>query len=118
MSPQTILDYDFKDFVLNKYKIGIGQINSSDSEAFRKVKNALLEHMGNIQENKGYSLILLMVTDIINEGSEILFIGDDTLVEKAFNIRSSEGSAYLKGVVSRKKQIIPILSSTIQREML
>jgi manganese-dependent inorganic pyrophosphatase len=119
MSPQTLLDYDFKDFVLNKYKIGIGQINSSDSNAFNKVKDSLLEHMRNVKENKGYSLLMLMVTDIIDEGSEILFIGNgDTLLEKAFNIKGSEGSAYLKGVVSRKKQIIPKLSSTIQREMI
>ncbi|QNU66685.1 putative manganese-dependent inorganic diphosphatase [Ruminiclostridium herbifermentans] len=119
MSPQTILEYDFKDFVFNKYKIGIGQINSSDSEAFKKVKDSLLEHMKVVKENKGYRLVLLMVTDIINEGSEILFVGDDgALIEKAFNIKGSEGCAFLKGVVSRKKQIIPILSSIIQREML
>ncbi len=119
MSPQTILDYDFKDFILNKYKIGVGQINSSDSEAFRKVKDSLLRHMKTVQENKGYSLILLMVTDIINEGSEILYAGDNAgLVEKAFNIKNGESSAFLGGVVSRKKQVIPMLSRAIQREML
>lgn len=119
MSPQTILEYDFKDFVFNKYKIGIGQINSSDSEAFKKIQDSLLAHMKTVKENKGYRLILLMVTDIINEGSEILFVGDDgALIEKAFNIKGHEGCAFLKGVVSRKKQVIPILSSTIQREML
>ena len=119
MSPQTILDYDFKDFILNKYKIGVGQINSSDSEAFGKVKDSLLKHMKTIQENKGYSLILLMVTDIINEGSEVLYAGDDAgLVEKAFNIKNGEHSAFLSGVVSRKKQVIPMLSRAIQREML
>lgn len=119
MSPQTILDYDFKDFILNKYKIGIGQINSSDSEAFEKVKEGLLAHMKTIQENKGYNLILLMVTDMISGGSEILYAGDESgLVEKAFNIKNGERSAFLNGVVSRKKQIIPMLSRAIQREML
>lgn len=119
MSPQTILEYDFKDYVFNKYKIGIGQINSSDSDAFSKIKDELLVLMKNVQENRGYRLILLMVTDIINEGSEILFAGDDgALIEKAFNIKGNEGYAFLKGVVSRKKQIIPIISSTIQREMM
>lgn len=119
MSPQTILDYDFKDFILNKYKIGVGQINSSDSEAFGKVKDSLLKHMKTVQENKGYSLILLMVTDITNEGSEILYAGDNAgLVEKAFNIKNGESSAFLGGVVSRKKQVIPMLSRAIQREML
>ena len=119
MSPQTILDYDFKDFNLNKYKIGIGQINSSDSEAFGKVRDSLLEHMKIVRENKGYNVILLMVTDIVNEGSEILFAADDRgLVEKAFNTKSGERSVFLSGVVSRKKQIIPMLSRAIQREMI
>lgn len=119
MSPHSILDYDFKDFNLSKYKVGIGQINSSDSEAFSKVKTELLKHMKVVQENKGYNLILLMVTDIINEGSEMLFVGDDAgLVEKAFNIKNGENSAFLSGVVSRKKQVIPMLSRAIQREMI
>lgn len=117
MSAQTILDYDFKDFILNKYKIGIGQINSSDSKAFGKVKDSLLEHIKTVQQNKGYSLIMLMVTDIFNEGSEILFAGDEAgLVEKAFNIKNGQNSAFLSGVVSRKKQVIPTLSRAIQRE--
>ncbi len=119
MSPQTILDYDFKDFNLNKYKLGVGQINSSDSEAFGKVRDSLLEHMKIVRENKGYNVILLMVTDIVNEGSEILFAADDRgLVEKAFNIKSGEKSVFLSGVVSRKKQVIPMLSRAIQREMI
>lgn len=120
MTPQTILDYDFKDFVFNKYKIGIGQINSSDSDGFMKVKVDILKHMRNVLENKDYSLILLLVTDIIKEGSELLFVGDDhaALMEKAFNIKTGESSTFLKGVVSRKKQVVPLLSSTIQREFI
>lgn len=119
MSPETILGYDFKDFVIQKHKIGIGQINSNDSAGIKRIKNSLLEHMQGVQENKGYKLVLLMITDIINEGSEVLFVGDDaSLVEKAFNIKSNESSAFLKGVVSRKKQVIPLLSSAIQREMI
>lgn len=118
MTPQTILDYDFKDFVFNKYKIGIGQINSSDSEGLHKIKDELLKHMRTVLENKGYNLILLLITNIIKEGSELLFVGDDhaALMEKAFNIKTGESSAFLKGVVSRKKQVVPQISSTIQRE--
>lgn len=119
MNPQSILDYDFKDFILYKYKIGVGQINSSDSEAFGRIRESLLEHMKSVQENKGYNAIILMVTDIINEGSEILIAADDRgLVEKAFNIKNGERSIFLNGVVSRKKQIIPMLSRAIQREMI
>ncbi len=118
MSPQTILEYDFKDFILNKYKIGIGQINSSDSDAFSRVRDSLLEHMNTVKENKGYNLILLMVTDIINEGSEILYVGNDAaLVEKAFNIKNGD-NCFVSGLVSRKKQVIPMLSRAIQREMI
>jgi manganese-dependent inorganic pyrophosphatase len=85
-----------------------------------KVREDLLKHMRNVLENKDYSLILLLVTDIIKGGSELLFVGDDhaALMEKAFNIKTGERSTFLQGVVSRKKQVVPLLSNTIQREII
>ena len=115
MSPQEILKYDFKDFIIDKYKIGIGQINSNDPESFNAMRADLLTYMGKVLEQDNYNLILLMVTDIFYEGSHILFDGrDGEIVRKAFNLETDEKSIYLKGVVSRKKQVIPMLSSVIQ----
>ena len=55
-----------------------------------------------------------MVTDIVNEGSYLLFAGDaGELIYKAFGVKPSENSVYLQGVVSRKKQVVPLLANAI-----
>ena len=62
-----------------------------------------------------YNLLLLMVTDIVNEGSFLLYIGDDgTLISKAFGAVPDQNSVYLKGVVSRKKQVVPRLINAVK----
>lgn len=114
MSPQEILKYDFKDFVIHQYKIGIGQINSTGPENIQKLKDSLLEYMNDYLGKNGYKLLLLMVTDIVNEGSYLLFAGDNgELISKAFGVEPDGGGVYLQGVVSRKKQVVPLLASTI-----
>ena len=65
--------------------------------------------------NKDYNLLLLMVTDIQDEGSEVFYSGaDKVLLSKAFGVQIKNGSVYLKGIVSRKKQMIPMLSMALE----
>lgn len=115
MSPEELLHYDFKDYNLSKYKIGIGQVNSSDVSLIRDSKDKLLAYMKKVLAASGYSHLLLMITDVIREGSYVLFTGsDDELMRSAFKTESGENSVYLAGVVSRKKQIVPLLTEAIQ----
>lgn len=116
MSPEQILTSDFKDYNLGKYKIGIGQINAGDPEEFGRLKNDLLSHMQSVQKQKGYHLLLLMVTDLVREGSNVLFAGSESdLIDKAFaDAKPKDNSVYLEGVVSRKKQVVPYLTAAIQ----
>lgn len=116
LSPEEILNNDFKNYVIDKYKIGIGQINSYDPQNLTELKADLLKQMRAYSDVNKYDILLLMVTDIVNEGSFIFFIGDNAeLLSKAFHVRPSADSVYLKGVVSRKKQVVPLLMSAIQR---
>lgn len=115
MSPEEILKNDFKDYVMGSYKIGIGQINSYDLQSLGRLKPKLLGYMKTYRKASGYTLLLLMITDIINEGSVVLFTGDsDELVQNAFHPKPGADSVFLQGVVSRKKQIVPLLSNTVQ----
>lgn len=114
MSAKDILNNDFKDYIINKNKIGIGQISMFEPQNFQDLKKSLLEYMNVHLGSNGYSLLLLMITDIVNEGSTILFAGDNgELISKAFGVEPDESSVYLKGVVSRKKQVLPSLSNAI-----
>jgi manganese-dependent inorganic pyrophosphatase len=115
MSLKEILGYDFKQYNLGKYKIGIGQINTSDMESLDKIRSKLIDYMSEVSGAKDYSLLMLMVTDIFNDGSEIIYVEKyKGLVSKAFHVESGENSAFLRGIVSRKKQVVPALNSAIQ----
>lgn len=114
-TPEEIFYQDFKEFTLGRYKIGIGQVSTAGAENIEEIKDSMLDYMNKVYKNKNYNLVMMMLTDIIKEGSEILFAGEDKeLISKAFNVEPGENSVYLQGVVSRKKQIIPPLSAAIE----
>ena len=105
---KEIFYQDFKEFSLGKSKVGIGQVTTMDIEGINYMKEELLDLMKDIREAKGYTLVALMLTDIINEGSEILFSSSNNeIITSAFNIKPQNNRVYLPGVVSRKKQVIP-----------
>ena len=63
-----------------------------------------------LKEEKGHHTVLLMLTDIMKEGTELLVATDDeAMIEKAFGVKPVDGKAWLPGIMSRKKQIIPFL---------
>ena len=114
MNPREILDYDFKEYIINKKKIGIGQVSSFGPQNLHKQKNSLIEYMNGHLAGSGYSLLLLMVTDIESEGTTLLFAGDNgELIAKIFGAEPEGNEVYLKRVVSRKKQVVPLLTNVI-----
>lgn len=109
---EEIFYTDFKEFTVNKYKIGIGQVNTLANPG--ELKKDLISFMEKVRSDKGYDILLLMLTDIINEGSEILFVGDNKeLLERAFDVKIQNNSFYLPYVISRKKQVLPPLVKAI-----
>lgn len=114
MDPDQILGSDFKDYNLGRYKVGIGQINSSDPN-IGELESGLLAHMEKVQQQNNYGLLLLLVTDIVKEGSYLLYTGKEReLIRSAFGVEPNGSAVYLKGVVSRKKQVVPLLTAAIQ----
>jgi len=115
MTPNELLYNDFKDFNLGSHKIGIGQVNTMNTEHINEIRQELVQLLEKVCNERKYSLLLLLVTDIINEGSEAFFSGKDKgLLAKAFNVQLRDGSTYLKGVVSRKKQLVPMLAAVME----
>ena len=67
--------------------------------------------MREIRKKKGFESVVLMITDVLLEGTQLLFVGDEETITQAFNIRSEEkNSVFLPKIMSRKKQVIPMLS--------
>jgi manganese-dependent inorganic pyrophosphatase len=65
--------------------------------------------MESLRVAKGYDLVVLMITDVVREGSEILAVGKTRLVERGLDVKLQDGSVWMDGVLSRKKQIAPHL---------
>lgn len=105
-SPEEILFTDFKEFRAGDFTIGVGQINVMADPG--DIKKDILSYMRRLKEKSGYDILLLMLTNIIDEGSEIIWATDHKdILETAFSIDTDKGSFYLPGVVSRKNQVIP-----------
>lgn len=115
MSAEQILHADMKEFGMNGFKVAIAQINTVDMAGVRARKEELKAQMAKEKDEKGYHLYVLVITDIINAGSEVLVVGDfPQIVEKAFNVKIENDTAWLNGVVSRKKQIVPFMMAATQ----
>ena len=117
-SPEEIFYQDFKKFELNKSSFGVGQITSVNADELTEIKKELLPYMEKALGSHGESMLFFMLTDIINESTELLFYGGDSknVVSEAFHKEPQEGeqSVILPGVVSRKKQLIPALMEAAQ----
>lgn len=111
--PLAILREDWKDFELNGSRIGIGQIETLGHPLTDSQAADILSAMETIRLSGGYRLVLLMVTDIIREGSDILFAGSRRLMEHAFGTTVDDGRVFLPGVMSRKKQVVPPIARTL-----
>ncbi|NRA69894.1 MAG: manganese-dependent inorganic pyrophosphatase [Gammaproteobacteria bacterium] len=101
---------DFKNFNMNGVKIGIGQLEVIDLAIFDQMKADLQADIAKLKQEEGQHSVLLLLTDIMQEGSELLLISDDVdLALKAFDTTTVDGKAWLPGVMSRKKQVVPPL---------
>jgi manganese-dependent inorganic pyrophosphatase len=101
---------DFKDFNMGGEKIGIGQLEVVDLNVFDTMKEELFEAMKELKIEGERHSVLLLLTDIMLEGSQLLVLSDDIeKVENAFEVKLENQEAWLPKVMSRKKQIIPFL---------
>ena len=109
-----IFNQDFKPFTIVDTKIGVAQVNTMDIDGFMPLKEEMLTYMNTKADTEGFDMVMLLLTDILNEGSQILVAGKKPeLVEKAFNVTLKDNTTFLPGVLSRKKQVIPPLTNTI-----
>ena len=114
-TPNEIITMDMKEFSMGKFQTAVAQINTVDIDGLLNNRENLESAMNKMIDKNNYDLFVLVMTDIVNNGSKILALGDSTeLVEKGFNVELEVGTAWLDGVVSRKKQIVPFLMAASQ----
>ena len=101
-APSAIIGHD----------LAVSQITCMDSDRVLRRKDEFLSLMESIRLQRGFDTIVLMITDVLMEGTQLLFTGDDETIAQAFDIKNPDAHcAFLPKIMSRKKQVIPMLSA-------
>ena len=112
---KQLINLDAKNLENNGKKFVIAQVNTVDIEDTMKRKKELEEAIKKEIEEKNLELFVLAITDILNSNSQIIVLGKNSkeVIEKAFNKKLENNTAFLEGVVSRKKQLLPNIDKNI-----
>ncbi len=108
---EEICYQEFKTFTTGEIQFGVSQISAMSREELDEVKERVLPYQSTIMEERKLDMVFIMLTDILNESTELICMGKgaDEAVEKAFYKQKINDGFRLRGVVSRKKQLIPEL---------
>lgn len=110
-SPNQLLSLDAKEFDMAGHKVEVAQVNTVDPSDVLALQSELETEINKVVKEKGLDLFLFVITDILTNDSVGLALGHSaSVVEKAYNVTLTNNTAVLKGVVSRKKQIVPVLT--------
>ena len=116
-SAEDICFQDFMQYTVNDTIFGVGQITSMSKEELAAIRDMMTEHLPKVLEAHNLNMIYFMLTDILAESTELLCVGTGArgIALSAFDLPDNAKSLILKGVVSRKKQLIPVLVETMQQ---
>ncbi len=105
---RDLLNRDYKDFDMNGNKVGCGQLELATLDQVAAIRDDLLAAMKEQKAEGGHHTILLMLTDVVKEGTDLVVVSDDpSIVEGAFDSKLDGTSMWIPGMMSRKKQTVP-----------
>ena len=108
---EAMLKTDYKEFHIAGHNLAVSQITCMDSDRLLKRKDEFLEAMREVLKHSDLDIVVLMITDVLLEGTQLLFVGDEDSIRHAFDVKGHDNSAFLPKIMSRKKQVIPTLSA-------
>ena len=116
-SAEEICFLDFKQFTVNDTVFGVGQVNSMSAKELTEIKTQVESELDKIRQNHRLDMIFFMLTNIMTESSELLCVGPEAREKaiSAFDLNGKSDTLYLKGVVSRKKQLVPAIVEALQQ---
>lgn len=116
-SPEELLYQDFKTYSVNKVSFAVGQINFMNTADLQESKSKLLDYLSTTYRRNDIDMLFIMLTNIIEESTELLVHGEGAreAAETAMKTAAAADTLSLKGVVSRKKQMIPALMAVLQQ---
>ncbi|MFG6495120.1 manganese-dependent inorganic pyrophosphatase [Fictibacillus sp. UD] len=115
-SVDELISLDAKEFNIGPSKVEVAQVNTVDASDVLKHQAELESAISKVIDEKGLDLFMFVVTDILTNDSTALTLGKRAeSVEDAYNVKLENNTAVLKGVVSRKKQIVPVLTEAMSK---
>lgn len=116
MDAKEILEQDFKTYKLDDDNLGISQVMTLDIDEIKKNENQYLELLNELSETYNYRCALMFVTDVINNGSYLFYNSKaEDIVKDAYDLNEIKQGIYLQDVVSRKKQMLPLLMDFLEK---
>ena len=110
-SEEELFFADYKEFHIAGHDLAVAQVTCTDSPHMLERKDQFLQVMRKIAAEKEFSMVILMLTDVLLEGTQLIYVGNDEIIQQAFNVKPKGGTVFLPKVMSRKKQVIPMLSA-------
>lgn len=111
---EEIFNQDYKKFAFGDLSAGVAQVNTMDIEGFAPYKKDMLAYMEKVAKDNHMEFAMLLLTDVINATSEVLVAGPrKDYVETAFHVELVDQQASLPGVISRKKQVVPVITEVL-----
>ena len=108
---EEILYQDFKKFKSGDTTFGVGQVTSMNAEELKKLKDKMKPFLESARTKENIEMLFLLLTDILSENSYVIYAGAEAenILSQGFNQMPVDGVALLEGVVSRKKQFVPVM---------
>ncbi len=113
LSAWDMVTGDLKPYTFGGQEMAIAQVEVADRDQLLARLGEIRQALERLREQGGYDLALLLVTDVLAEGSTVIAVGNTRLVERAFGVTLKDGHAWLPGVLSRKKQVVPALAGAV-----
>ena len=115
MTREQVLYKDYKNYVIKGRSVGLGQVITTDIKEVLDEKEDYISLLNTVSEKNNYLFVCLFITDILDNGTYVLYSDRaKNILEDAFNIKDMEEGHFLKGIVSRKKQILPVLINDME----
>lgn len=115
MTMEQVLYKDYKNYTIGNDKVGLGQVITMDIKEVLNEKDEYITLLNNVANNNNYLFVCLFVTDILENGTYVLYSDRaKEVLESAFGIKDIKQGHFLKGIISRKKQILPVLMNDME----
>ena len=108
---EDLLFADYKEFHIAGHDLAVAQITCVDSPKMLERKAEFMQLMEKTAKEKNFDMVILMLTDVLLEGTQLIYVGNEDTIRQAFNVQPKESTVFLPKIMSRKKQIIPMLSA-------